>query len=75
MHQLLSALFAILLTFCHHNGASRSTEATVTYYGNRPTPMLSFPGREELAHGSQYGSYAGSECPSCRTMDVAYTAR
>lgn len=75
MHQLLATLFAVLLSFGHHAAGSRSMEASVTYGAVRPTPVLSFPDRQELARTVSYASYAGSACPSCQVTNAAYVAR
>ena len=68
-------MFAILMAFCHHSALSRSPDATFAYQQSRPTPVLSFPDRGDLARGATEASYAGSACLSCRTMTVSYTAR
>lgn len=75
MHQLFATLFAVLLSFCHHSAGSRSMEASVRYNVDRPTPVLSFPGRQELARTVSYGGYAGSACSSCQSMNVSYSVR
>ncbi len=75
MHQLFAALFAILISFCHHSPASQTPENTLAYESAKPTPVLSFPAREDLARNTSEASYAGSECLSCQTMTVSYIAR
>ena len=75
MHSLLTALFAMLFSFCHHSTFASSPEADFASGNGRPSPVLSFPGRGELTRGSALASYAGSECLSCGTMNVSFTVR
>ena len=75
MHQFFATLFAMLLSLCHHSALSRAPEPSFAYGNARPSPVLSFPDREDLARGATEASYAVSGCLSCTAMNVSYTAR
>ena len=75
MHSLFAALFAMLLSFCHHSALATNHNTAFAYGNSRPTPAFSFPDHRALAHGPAEASYAGSECFSCGTMNVSFTVR
>ncbi len=75
MHQFFVTLFAMLLSISHHSAISHPPQDTFAYESAKPTPVLSFPVREDLVRNNSEASYAGSECLSCQTTTVSYTAR
>lgn len=75
MHQLLATLFAVLLSFGHHAAGSHPLEANNSYNLARPTPVLSFPGRQDRARNVADASYAGSACNSCQLTRASFSVR
>jgi hypothetical protein len=76
MHQFFATLFALLLSLCHHTGATRPLEAIEVSPADPPSTSMMLPDRYQLAHGAVVdASYSVSACLSCRQTNYTSTVR
>ena len=75
MRTFLAAFFALLFSFGHHAASARTAEASLQFETPRPSAVLSFPDRQDLARTGGSASYAGAACLSCRTTNASFVMR